>query len=93
MYQHCQATEDKDMTPLDFVTDHLINIDGLFDKHSNGDEQKPHSPIQNRHISQILAFQFPTAFNFKAANIFLKRNYTISVSENFIKSEYISKIF
>ena len=29
MYQHCQATEDKDMTPLDFVTDHLINIDGL----------------------------------------------------------------
>ena len=93
MYQHCQATEHKDMTPLDFVTDHLINIDGLFDKHSNGDEQKPHSPIQNRHISQILAFQFPTAFNFKAANIFFEKKLHLFHSENFIKSEYISKIF
>ena len=42
MYAHCKATEDKDMTPFDFVTDHLINIDSLFDKHENGDEQKPH---------------------------------------------------
>ena len=35
MYSHCKATEDKDMTPLDFITDHLVNIDGLFDKHEN----------------------------------------------------------
>jgi hypothetical protein len=49
MYQHCKATEDKDMTPLDFITDHLINIDGIFDKHDNGDEQKPHTPIQLHH--------------------------------------------
>jgi len=42
MYEHCKATEDKDMTALDFVTDHLINIDSLFDNHDNGDEQKPH---------------------------------------------------
>lgn len=46
MYQHCKATEDKDMTPFDFVTDHLLNIDGLFDKHDNGDTQKPHTPFQ-----------------------------------------------
>ena len=45
MYSHCKATEDKDMTPLDFITDHLVNIDGLFDKHENGDKQKPHSPF------------------------------------------------
>ena len=51
MYQHCKATEDKDMTPFDFIKDHLINIDGLFDKHEDGDDQKPHSPIQfhNQH--------------------------------------------
>ena len=42
MYDHCKATEDKDMTPLDFLTDHLINVDSLFDKHDNGDTQKPH---------------------------------------------------
>ena len=46
MYQHCKATEDRDMTPLDFVTDHLINIDGIFDSHENGDDQKPHQPFQ-----------------------------------------------
>lgn len=42
MYRFCKANEDKDMTPLDFITDHLVNIDGLFDQHANGDEQKPH---------------------------------------------------
>ncbi len=51
MYQHCKATEDKDMTPFDFITDHLINIDCLFDKHENGDSQKPHAPYQYHHQS------------------------------------------
>jgi hypothetical protein len=41
MYHHCKSTEDKDMTLLDFITGHLINIDGLFDKHEYRDEQKP----------------------------------------------------
>ena len=56
MYQHCKATEDKDMAPIDFLTDHLINIDGLFDKHESGDDQKPHSPIQLQHVSGQLNF-------------------------------------
>jgi hypothetical protein len=66
MYQHCKATEDKDMTPLDFITDHLINIDGIFDKHDNGDEQKPHSPIQLHHTLAQIVFvtqQFKISFN------------------------------
>ena len=66
MYQHCKATEDKDMTPFDFITDHLINIDGLFDKHDNGDEQKPHTPIQYHHVHGQIAFviyQFKISFN------------------------------
>lgn len=70
MYQHCKTTEDKDMTPLDFITDHLINIDGLFDKHNNGDEQKPHSPVPFHHsISQTIFINklqavLPTNANF-----------------------------
>ncbi len=51
MYQHCKATEDKDMTPFDFVTDHLLNIDGLFDKHDDGDQQRPHAPFQVHHTT------------------------------------------
>jgi len=34
------------MTMMDFITDHLINFDGIFDKHLNGDEQKPHKPLK-----------------------------------------------
>ena len=33
MYEHCKATEDKDMNFSDFITDHLLNIDGIFDQH------------------------------------------------------------
>lgn len=48
-YAHCKATEDNDMTPVDFITDHLINVDCLFDKHDNGDHQKPHQPFEYSH--------------------------------------------
>lgn len=44
------------MTAFDFITDHLINIDGIFDKHDNGDEQKPHSPIQFHHTFAQIVF-------------------------------------
>ena len=51
MYRNCKTTEDKDMTLVDFVTDHLVNIDSFFDKYSNGDEQKPHSPKHIHHYT------------------------------------------
>ncbi len=57
MFRHCKATEDKDLTAFDFVTDHLINIDGLFDGHNHLDEQKPHKPFHSQfqhHIFQIV---------------------------------------
>ena len=56
MYQHCKTTEDPDMSPIDFITDHLINIDGLFDKHEKGDEQKPHLPMTVRHTNSIINY-------------------------------------
>ena len=57
MYRQCKSTEDKDMGPLDFITDHLLNIDGVFDKHDKGDEQKPHNPLQFRHtLTQTVFF-------------------------------------
>ena len=55
MYAHCQATEDKDLTVFDFITDHLINIDGVFDEHDNGDEQKPHKSFNFTHLSNTLS--------------------------------------
>lgn len=44
LYQHCKANEDKDMTLVDFITDHLTCLDALTDVHAPGDEQRPHTP-------------------------------------------------
>ncbi|MEJ7694386.1 hypothetical protein [Daejeonella sp.] len=93
MYQHCKATEDKDMAPLDFLTDHLINIDSLFDRHSNGDEQKPHSPLQNQHISHFVVFQIPTVLGLNSTNTFFVKQSYLFCFDLFVKSEYISKVF
>ncbi len=57
MYHHCKATEDIDLTAMDFVTDHLLNIDGLFDQHDHHDRQKPHKPFHSQfqhHSFQIV---------------------------------------
>lgn len=93
MYRHCKSNEDKDMTPFDFITDHVINIDGIFDKHDNGDSQKPHRQIPDPHHSQIIVYQ-------PAISYILTKNLTVFVrtkvlfySDNFTQSEYISKIF
>lgn len=56
MYRHCKAAEDHDMGPIDFLTDHLINIDGVFDKHTNGDHQKPHQNTEAFRTSSAVSF-------------------------------------
>lgn len=56
LYRHCKATEDADMNFIDFITDHLINIDGIFDKHLPGDDQKPHQPFQFHNIQHAIDF-------------------------------------
>lgn len=44
MYHHCKTTEHTDMNPIDFITDHLMNWDGIIDQHHDGDDQKSHQP-------------------------------------------------
>jgi hypothetical protein len=56
MYRHCKETEDKDLTPFDFIKDHLLNIDCLFDKHGEGDDQKPHTPYPFNHQEVQVSF-------------------------------------
>lgn len=92
IYRNCKATEDKDMTPLDFITDHLVNIDGLFDKHDNGDEQKPHQPKQTQHQGQPTAF-FITNFSFNIKQVMPMQVNPVFSSDHFLQSDYISKIF
>ena len=75
MYEHCKATEDKDMTVIDFVTDHLVNIDSIFDNHDNGDEQKPHKTDDfTVHHTVCQIFQEIKTIEFKNNNQFVGSN-------------------
>lgn len=56
MYEHCKTHEHPDMNAWEFVTDHLVNVDGVFDSHSDGDEQKPHAPVLNDNFFQQVNF-------------------------------------
>jgi hypothetical protein len=92
MYNHCKSTEDKDMNVIDFVTDHLINIDCIFDKHDNGDHQKPHEPFnyhfQNNNV-QLFVFNFLIKIIPNISHD-IKTTYCV---KNFYKSPYIGSIF
>lgn len=94
MYEHCKENEDKDMTSLDFVTDHLLNTDGLFDSHDNGDKQKPHSPVHTHHQTQLVVFQPFISFDFKDKSFRFFEPTLYSVYFNsFVKSGYLSTVF
>jgi hypothetical protein len=46
MYQHCQRTEDPAMNLADFITDHLLNLDEVFNESEEADEHElPHNPV------------------------------------------------
>ena len=87
MYNNCKEYEHHDMTPLDFITDHLINIDGLFDKHDNGDEQKPHKNIDFTfsNFTATLFFQEVNTFEFKSIKVTIENSIVIS---NYKKAIY-----
>src|SRR5437868_5797201 len=88
MYRHCKATEDKDMTPLDFLTDHLVNIDGIFDKHDHGDAQRPHNPPPTNYAPmQIFCLMTFSHVNFikPLEEVELTINYT----DNYCNSDFV----
>jgi hypothetical protein len=92
MYRHCKSTEDKDMTLIDFVTDHLVNIDGIFDQHDKGDEQKPHEskPLEHQVQTNTLLISY-LVFSIK---ITLANQIKSAIpSNNFLPSDYVSEIF
>ena len=87
MYEHCKATEDKDMNVLDFLTDHLVNIDSLFDNHDNGDEQKPHKTVDfTIHHTVCQMFQEIKTIEFKNNTQFVA-SHQIKIS-NYKKAFY-----
>lgn len=92
MYAQCKSTEDKDMTIFDFVTDHLVDVDFIFDQHENEDEQKPHTPIQFQHL-QLQTIFWQATIELSLAKPAEIKTPQASIPRRLIPSEYISKIF
>jgi hypothetical protein len=92
MYRSCQSTEHADMNAFDFITDHLVNIDGLFDKHQNGDDQRPHKshPVQHRSVSFV---SFSTCLTFSIAKPYITEIKKSASGVSFIRDGYLSEVF
>ena len=59
MYRHCRVTENKDIKTHNFITDHVMNIDSMFDKHENRNDYKLHEPTSTqRTVDSFLHIQF-----------------------------------
>ena len=91
MYQHCKATEDADLDIFDFVTDHLIDVDCLFDAHEN-DEQKPHQASTFNHFTQQLNFTTPIIQFIFSSEKLTENKLQIFIS-NFIPTDFLATIF
>ena len=90
MYQHCKATEDADLDVFDFVTDHLLNFDSVFDIHEDG--EKPHQSNAVSHAIQQINFTTPI-FNFIfSSEKFIENKLQIFIS-NFIPTDFLATIF
>ncbi len=92
MYRRCKATEDKDMTALDFITDHLLDLDCIFDQHDKGDEQKPHTPIQSRH-QQTQNYFFACEVRVTVNPVLNTKKELSIYQENKYVSAYLSSVF
>ncbi len=93
MYRHCKATEDKDMTPFDFITDHLINIDCIFDKHDNGDEQKPHVPQPANHQLHAQIFCSMIFSNYSFDKLLFPQKPFNHFKKDFYHFDFITSVF
>ncbi len=92
MYAQCKTNEDVDMTVIDFFTDHIINIDGIFDKHNNGDKQKPHQPIKHHNITQkTIIFKNYNAI--KVSPYFVLKSEPAIPIMNYAGTDYTKNIF
>ena len=90
MFQHCKATEDADLDIFDFVTDHLMDFDSVFDIHEQG--EKPHQSNAVSHTIQQVNFVSPV-FDF----IFCEKKITKIVQpiliSNFIQTDFLASVF
>jgi hypothetical protein len=92
LYLHCKETEDSDMEFIDFIKDHLINIDALFDNHPAGDDQKPRQTFQFHNLQHTIAYIKTSLLVNVTKPMFLINKMTLLMTEGF-HSDYTFCIF
>lgn len=87
MYQHCKETEDANLTIVDFFTDHLIDLDYIFEEKHQNNSEKPHqshTQHQNNFSVQIIT---PTLHTFipeqRQVYFIVKQKYNSSYQINY----------
>lgn len=95
MYTHCKATEHHDMNPFDFITDHLVNIDGFFDAHGNGDEQKPHHPFPFHHwpVQNLYFPPLPDLQAIKYLPTYFEERIPFAPDDTWFGAEHLARVF
>lgn len=63
MYSHCKETEDPDLNLVDFVAEHLMNLDMIFEAHeTEEDDDKPHQIVSFEAVSHVTPLTQKTIF-------------------------------
>jgi len=92
MYAHCKAQEDVDMDLVDFVTEHLLEVNGIFGQDIPEPGDKPHQPIQFHHqfvqIS-IVARQVKLEFQ----QVVVQGNQLTALADEVFLSGYTASVF
>ena len=74
MYSHCKETEDPDLNLADFVGEHLMNLDMIFEAHPSEeeDDDKPHQAVPFVFQNQVTPLtEKITTFEFKNTSPFV----------------------
>ena len=82
MFQHCKETEDKDLTAFDFITEHLIDFDCIFDNHDKGNEQKSHQPNTNHQPTYSVQLATPPQVVLAEKQVFVE--IATSINANYL---------
>jgi hypothetical protein len=93
MYTNCKTAEDPDMNLPDFITEHLLGVDGLFGQADNDDpNEKPHQPVQFHH--QFMQFNFVARqFNIELNQPQLAEKKRPALMDEVYLSDYRASVF
>lgn len=93
MYQQC-SIEDHDITPLDFVFEHLLNFECVIN-YFEGENEEEHQPFQTTESSTLIVATIPkiTSINFSKHVYFVDRTIYMVCDTGFLSSNFYSDIF